>query len=181
MPLWPIAFPADLGTGAISLRPYRSDDAPAMFQALDDIRAWEHIPRAIPRDAAELDRVIRSGTADGNRTTFSIRRGALIVGTTSVIHDPGDPAGAEIGATQISPAEWGTGLNDAVKALLIDRIFAAGAAWIQLRTDERNGRSAAAIRKLGVRELGVHPDTRIRRDGTTRRSLLFRIPRPDGG
>jgi RimJ/RimL family protein N-acetyltransferase len=87
----------------------------------------------------------------------------------------------EIGGTQLTPAQWGTGLNGAIKQLLLDVVFAQGASWVQLRTDERNGRSAAAIRKLpGVRELGLREDVRTRRDGSRRRSLLFRIANPAG-
>jgi hypothetical protein len=41
-----------------------------------------------------------------------------------------------------------------------------------------NGRSAAAIRKLGARDLGVCQDHRFRRDGTRRRSRIFRLVRP---
>jgi RimJ/RimL family protein N-acetyltransferase len=56
-------------------------------------------------------------------------------------------------------------------------IFRHGAQWIQLRTDERNGRSAAAIRKLGATDLGVRQDRLVRRDGTQRCSRFFRLDR----
>jgi RimJ/RimL family protein N-acetyltransferase len=71
----------------------------------------------------------------------------------------------------------GTGVNAEVKRLLFEVIFAHGAEWIQLRTDERNGRSAAAIRKLGAADFGVRLDDRVRRDGTRRRSRFFRLAR----
>jgi len=79
--------------------------------------------------------------------------------------------------TQLDPRVWGTGVNTEVKDLLFAVIFRHGAQWIQLRTDERNGRSAAAIRKLGARDLGVHQDYLVRRDGTRRRSRIFRLDR----
>jgi RimJ/RimL family protein N-acetyltransferase len=96
---------------------------------------------------------------------------------TSVIFDPADPGGVEVGGTQLDPAVWGSGVNAAVKRLLFDAIFDYGAEWIQLRTDERNGRSAAAIRKLGAIDLGIRQDHRIRRDGSRRNSLMFRLDR----
>ena len=83
----------------------------------------------------------------------------------------------EIGGTLLGPDVWGTGVNTEVKRLLFEVIFRHGAEWIQLRTDERNGRSAAAIRKLGAADLGVHQDHRVRRDGTSRRSRIFRLDR----
>ena len=65
-----------------------------------------------------------------------------------------------------------------VKRLLLAVIFRHGAEWVQLRTDERNGRSAAAISKLGAADLGVRQEHLIRRDGRRRRSRIFRLDRP---
>jgi RimJ/RimL family protein N-acetyltransferase len=176
---WPLDVPAELAVGAVTLRPYTADDAAALFAALDDPQVWEHIPKAVPARPDDLDALLRSKLATGNRVTFTIRRGGDVVGMTSVPHDPADPDGVEVGGTQLARATWGTGLNPAVKQLLLDLVLAQGAAWVQLRTDERNERSAAAIRKLpGVRELGLREDDRTRRDGTPRRSLLFRIEHP---
>lgn len=63
--------------------------------------------------------------------------------------------------------------------MLLAALFEAGASWVQLRTDVRNTRSAAAIRKLGAVEVGVRQDSRVRRDGSLRRSVFFRIARPE--
>lgn len=174
---WPVRFPAEMTAGTISVRPYVPADAAALFEALQDERAWEHIPRAIPADAASIDESIRSRLAGGNRVTFTVRQGGRVAGMTSVLFDPDDPAGAEVGGTQLDPDVWGTGVNAEIKRLLFGVLFRHGAEWIQLRTDERNGRSAAAIRKLGAADLGVHQDHRIRRDGTRRRSRIFRLDR----
>jgi N-acetyltransferase len=72
----------------------------------------------------------------------------------------------------------GTGVNTTVKRLLLAVIFGHDAEWVQLRTDERNGRSAAAIQKFGATELGIRQEHLVRRDGTRRRSRIFRIERP---
>ena len=174
---WPVRFPAEMTAGTISVRPYDQADAAELFGSLQDERTWEHIPRVIPADAAALDESVQSKLADGLRATFTVRQDGRVVGMTSVIFDPGDPAGAEVGGTQLDPGVWGTGVNTEVKRLLFEVIFRHGAEWIQLRTDERNGRSAAAIRKLGAADLGVHQDHRVRRDGTSRRSRIFRLDR----
>jgi RimJ/RimL family protein N-acetyltransferase len=94
-----------------------------------------------------------------------------------VPHTP-DPAGAEIGGTLLDPGVWGTGVNTQVKRLLLALIFRHGAQWVQLRTDERNRRSAAAIRKLGATDLGIRQELLVRRDGTRRQSRIFRLDRP---
>jgi RimJ/RimL family protein N-acetyltransferase len=145
---------------------------------LDHAAAWEHIPRSIPTSPRELHEQVAGSLAGGNRVTLTIRRGEEIVGMTSVFFDDREPHGVEIGATPLDPAAWGTGVNSAAKRLLTTALFTAGVEWIQFRTDERNHRSAAALRKLGARELGVRQDTLVRRDGTLRRSIFFRLERP---
>ena len=175
-----MTFPDHLSEGEVSLRSYQRSDADALFVALSDERVWEHIPRDMPADAAALDAAIRANLEDGDRQTLVIRVGDQVVGTTSVMFDPTDPDGVEIGATQLDPSVWGSGANGAGKRLLLAALFAQGARWVQLRTDERNLRSAAAIRKLGARDLGIRPDRHIRRDGTRRRSHFFRVERPAG-
>jgi len=149
---WPVRFPAEMSAGTISVRSYDPADAAELFESLADERVWEHMSRAIPADAAALDEVIRSRLADGYRATFTARQGGRVVGITSVLFDPHDPAGAEVGGTLLDPGVWGTGVNTEVKRLLLAVIFRHGAQWVQLRTDERNGRSAAAERTVGRRD-----------------------------
>jgi RimJ/RimL family protein N-acetyltransferase len=175
---WPVRFPAEMSAGTISVRSYDPADAAELFGSLADERVWEHMSRAIPADAAALDEVIRARLADGCRVTFTIRQGGRAAGITSVLFDPDDPAGAEVGGTLLDPGVWGTGVNTEVKRLLLAVIFGHGAQWVQLRTDERNGRSAAAIRKLGAADLGIRQEHLVRRDGTRRRSRIFRLGGP---
>lgn len=176
---WPVRFPAEMSAGTISVRSYDPGDAAELFESLADERVWEHMSRGIPADAAELDDLIRAKFADGYWTTFTIRQDRRAVGITSVQFDPHDPAGAEVGGTLLDPGVWGSGVNTEVKRLLLAVIFHHGAEWVQLRTDDRNGRSAAAIRKLGATDLGTRQEHHVRRDGTRRRSRIFRIDRPE--
>jgi RimJ/RimL family protein N-acetyltransferase len=112
--------------------------------------------------------------------TFTIWQRERAVGITSVSFDPQDPAGAEVGGTLLGPRVWGTGVNTEVKRLLLAILFQHGAQWVQLRTDERNVRSAAAIRKLGATDLGLRQEDLVRRDGTRRTSWIFRLDRDEG-
>jgi N-acetyltransferase len=175
---WPIRFSAEMSAGTTSLRSYDSTDAVELLEPLADERVWEHMSRPSPTNAAELDETIRSRLACGDRSTFTIRRNGRAVGITSVIFDPDHPAGVEIGGTLLHPRLWGAGVNTEVKRLLLGAVFRHGAEWVQLQTDERNGRSAAAIQKLGATDLGVRQEHLVRRDGTIRRSRIFRIERP---
>ena len=177
---FPAGLAAALADGPVTVRAYRESDAPELFVALSDPAVWEHIPRPVPESPEALHRQLAGALATGSRITFTLRLDGRVVGTTSFVFDPADPDGIEIGATQLDPTVWGTGVNERVKRLLAARAFDAGAEWVQLRTDERNARSIAAIRKLGVEELGVRPDTLTRRDGSTRRSAFFRLHRTAG-
>jgi N-acetyltransferase len=175
---WPIRFPAEMRSGAVTVRVYDPADAAGLFESLADERVWEHMSRGVPADAAVLDDVIRSKLAAGLQATFTVRQDGRAVGITSVLFDPRDPAGAEVGGTLLDPGVWGTGVNAAVKRLLLAVIFGHGARWVQLRTDERNGRSAAAILKLGATDLGIRQEPHVRRDGTSRLSRIFRLDPP---
>jgi RimJ/RimL family protein N-acetyltransferase len=175
---WPVRFPAEMVAGTISVVSYDPADAVELFEALSDERVWEHMSRATPADAPTLDEVIRAKLAGGYQVSFTVRQRGRAVGVTSVLFDPALPAGAEVGGTLLDPRVWGTSVNTEVKRLLLAVIFRHGAEWVQLRTDERNGRSAAAIQKLGAAELGSRYENHVRRDGTRRRSRIFRIDGP---
>ncbi len=179
--IWPIRIPREQLTDTdVSLRQYTFTDADGLYEAIRDERVWEHIPKQIPCDSAELDSTMRASSEPVQRIVFTVRQAGRIVGTPSIFSDPSAAASVEIGATQLDPAVWGTGTNDRVKQLLIRAVFEGGAQYIRFRTDERNTRSAAAIRKLGATGLGVRQDTLVRRDGTVRRSRFFRLDRPAG-
>lgn len=176
---WPIRFPTEMSEGTTSLRSYDLTDAVELLESLADERVWEYMSRASPANAVELDEIIRSRLANGDRSTFTIRQHGRAVGITSVMFDPKHRAGVEVGGTLLHPSVWGAGVNTAVKRLLLEVVFRHGAEWVQLQTDERNGRSAAAIQKLGATDLGIRQEHLVRRDGTTRRSRIFRIERPE--
>lgn len=179
--IWPVRVPeAGFEGGDVSVRPYSPADAVELFEALRDERVWEHIPRQLPQDADELDGLVRGPAAGMQRAAFTVRQGGRVVGMTSLLFDASAPEGVEIGATQFDPAVWGTGVNSVVKALMIRELFTQNAQWIRFRTDERNGRSAAAILKLGATDLGVRQDTLVRRDGSVRSSRFFQLDRPLG-
>lgn len=174
---WPIPFSTEMNAGTVSVLIYEPTDALELFESLANAPVWEHMSRAAPADVDTLDEVIRSKLGGGYRKTFTMRQGGHAVGITSVMFDPEHPGGVEVGGTLLDPGVWGTGVNAAVKRMLLAEVFRHGAEWVQLRTDERNGRSAAAILKLGAHELAPRDESFARRDGTRRRSRIFKIER----
>ncbi|UVO55503.1 GNAT family N-acetyltransferase [Sphingomonas sp. SUN039] len=88
---------------------------------------------------------------------FAVLDGDTVVGMTSYIGIDEAASSLEIGATYIAPRCRGTGFNAQMKRLLIDHAIACGFKYIIFKVDTRNGRSMAAVVKLGA----VHVETLV--------------------
>ncbi|MEO8816291.1 MAG: GNAT family N-acetyltransferase [Mycobacterium sp.] len=161
---------------SITIAGYRPADLADLFAAVDHDEVWTHIPGARPSTPDEL---VARLTAVPLQQPLVIRHDSEVVGTSSFFLDPSNPLGVEVGMTLLAPQVWSSGLNTTVKQVMLSAAFGAGAEWVQLRTDERNHRSAAAILKLrGVIEIQPRVESQwIRRDGTVRTSRMFRVPK----
>ena len=81
----------------------------------------------------------------------------------------------EIGGTYYRPHLRGTGLNRRVKDMMLSRAFDCGIRRVEVRVDRRNGRSQAAMKKLGAVREGVIRADRITWNGHVRDTVLFAI------
>ena len=81
----------------------------------------------------------------------------------------------EIGNTYYVPKLRGTGFNRRVKDLMLERAFACGFRRVEFRVDSRNGRSQAAMAKIGGVREGVIRQDRITWTGHVRDTVLFSI------
>jgi RimJ/RimL family protein N-acetyltransferase len=78
--------------------------------------------------------------------------------------------------TWYAPDVWATTINPECKFLLLQHAFETwGALRVQLKTDIKNTRSQAAIRKLGAQYEGTLRNHRLRPDGTVRDTVMFSI------
>lgn len=107
--------------------------------------------------------------------SFALFRGAALVGMSSYMGIDRDRMVLEIGSTYYVPAERGTGFNRIVKDLMLARAFACGFRRIEFRVDARNGRSQAALAKIGAVREGVLREDRITWNGHVRDTVLFSI------
>lgn len=98
-----------------------------------------------------------------------------VVGQSCYLDIRAAQSGVEIGGTWYARAAQGTTVNPAAKLLLLDHAFASGMVRVQLKTDVRNLRSQAAIRKLGGTYEGTFRKQMPRPDGTWRDSVYFSI------
>lgn len=82
----------------------------------------------------------------------------------------------EIGFTWVGEAYQGTAVNPEAKSLLLTHAFdTLGAIRVQLKTDERNLQSQAAISKLGAVREGTMRKTMILADGHHRNTVMYSI------
>ena len=107
--------------------------------------------------------------------SFALFRGERLAGMSSYMGIDLDRMVLEIGSTYYAPAERGTGLNAIVKELMLDRAFACGFRRVEFRVDSRNGRSQAAMAKIGAVREGVLREDRITWNGHVRDTVLFSI------
>ncbi|MGA9583014.1 MAG: GNAT family protein [Allosphingosinicella sp.] len=106
---------------------------------------------------------------------FSIFLGEELAGMSCYLGIDPDRAVLEIGNTYYVPKLRGTGLNRRVKDLMLGRAFACGFRRVEFRVDARNGRSQAAMARIGGVREGIIRQDRITWTGHVRDTVLFSI------
>ncbi|HEX4446617.1 MAG TPA: GNAT family protein [Polyangiaceae bacterium] len=141
---------------------------------------WTYIPNRV-RERADVERqfgVARDFHRAGTGIVFATCAGPerRIVGSTSIrLVDPNTPS-VEIGGTWIAPAWQRTRVNTEAKLLQLTHCFESlGVVRVELKTDQRNARSRAAIRRIGATEEGTFRRHMRLPDGTFRDSVYFSI------
>lgn len=164
--LW--ADPVTLEGQAVRLRPLELDDVPALFEAGRYSALWQwtmdnpgesesamrsYVERALANQAAGIDLPFTQIDPQSGRTIGSTRIHRVYDGDQTL----------EIGWTWITPEFQRTRVNTESKYLLLCHAFEAmDALRLQLKTDDRNVVSQAAILRLGAKFEGV-----LRRNCTT--------------
>ncbi|HEX8580191.1 MAG TPA: GNAT family protein [Allosphingosinicella sp.] len=110
-----------------------------------------------------------------NWRCFAIHLAGRVVGMSCFLGIDPERAVLEIGNTYYVPALRGTGFNRRVKDLMLNRAFDCGFRRVEFRVDARNGRSQAAMAKLGAVREGVLRADRITWTGHVRDTVLFSI------
>lgn len=113
--------------------------------------------------------------APGNQVALAIFDGDRLVGMSSYLYVDEVHRTLEIGRTYIAPQMRGTGFNRRLKQLMLDRAFASGFTRVEFRIDTRNGRSMAAVEKLGAVREGTIRKHRITWTGHVRDSAVYGI------
>ncbi len=171
----------------VLVRPYREDDAAALYEAVaesrEHIRPWlpfadEH--QTVEESLAVIRHFISNWLVREEMTValFDAQTGQYAGG--SGLH----PRNWEIGFFEIGywvrkSAEGKGYISEAVK-LLTDYAFASlQANRVMIRCDARNNRSAAVPRRLGFVEEALLRNDSIATDGTIRSTLVFSLTPDD--
>jgi RimJ/RimL family protein N-acetyltransferase len=149
--------PRTLPGRLITLEPLEERHHDALLLAAADPETWTYIP-IDPREgfASRLPWMVKEN-AEGRLITFVVRRLAdgAVVGSTSYLNIAPADARVEIGFTWYTAEARGGAVNPEAKFLLLENAFGAHYNRVEFKTDARNARSRAALRKLGAKEEGI--------------------------
>ena len=120
------------------------------------------------------DSISRYVTNPSNRT-FVLFDGDELAGMSSYLGIDPNRQVLEIGGTFYRPHLRGTGFNRRAKDMMLGRAFDCGIRRVEFRVDRRNGRSQAAMKKLGAVREGVLRADRATWTGHVRDTVLFAI------
>jgi RimJ/RimL family protein N-acetyltransferase len=163
-----------MGEGDLSLDPMAEAHREALKAACaEDLDIWPIY--ATSYDPDHFDESFDLIRSRPSWRCFSIFLSGDLVGKSCYLGIDSDRSVLEIGSTYYVPRLRGTGLNRRVKDLMLERAFGCGFRRVEFRVDSRNGRSQAAMAKIGGVREGVIRQDRITWTGHVRDTVLFSI------
>lgn len=168
----------------VRLEPLALEHTGGLLAAADSSGIWDWLSFEI-RDRREAERFVRTALRSRDERgdhpfAVILRDSERVVGSTRYLDVHPEHRTLEIGYTWYSPSVWATTVNPECKFLLMRHAFEVwGANRVAFKTDLRNRRSQAAIRKLGARFEGTLRNDRVRRDGSLRDTLVFSVTRAE--
>lgn len=165
---------APMSDAGARMEPLREDHREALRAACaEDAEIWTIYPSRF--FGPEFDPAFDKCFGNPRDIAFAIFDGVELVGMSAFLSTDPDNKALEIGRTYLAPRMRGSGLNARIKALMLDRAFACGFTRAEFRIDTRNGRSIAAVEKLGARREGVLRANRITWTGYVRDTAVYSI------
>jgi RimJ/RimL family protein N-acetyltransferase len=135
------------------------------------------MPHDVSAGVGAVIRGLAEENAQGRMITYAVRRLSddALVGSTSYLALAPEHAKVEIGATWYQPSAQATAVNPEAKYLLLSNAFGADYNRVELKTDARNARSRAAMKKMGATEEGTLRGHMWMPQGYFRDSVYFSI------
>jgi N-acetyltransferase len=167
----------------VRLEPLAEEHRDGLASAADHPEIWTHMPIDASGCgfAGWFDGSLELALT-GREAVWAVRSlsdGALMGSTRYLAIEPAHRR-LEIGHTWYAPQVWRTQVNPACKLALMRYAFETlGCNRIELKTDNLNLRSQAAIAALGATREGVFRAHMVRRDGSLRDSVYFSVVRSE--
>jgi RimJ/RimL family protein N-acetyltransferase len=166
----------------VRLEPLVPDHADGLFEASQDPVIWTFLPMPQPTGIGDVRKWIDdtlSAQRAGTDVAFATVRSSdgKVMGTTRFLDIRRPHRALEIGWTWLAPVAQRTAINTEAKYLMLRHAFEVqGALRMQLKTDERNEKSRAAIARLGAVFEGILRNYQTRaHDGYVRNTAMFSI------
>lgn len=173
-----ILEPAVMTHPLVTLAPLSHEHAPALAAAAAEGALWQRAwYTSVPEPDAmgeEIDRRLAlHGT--GAIVPWAVVVGGRAVGMTTYLHIEAHTPRLEIGSTWMAVSAQGTGVNPAIKLLMLERAFdVLGCIAVEFRTHWHNRQSRDAIERLGAKQDGVLRSHQVVK-GTLRDTVVYSI------
>jgi RimJ/RimL family protein N-acetyltransferase len=169
--------PVTLTGSHVRLEPLARAHAADLFLAADrDEEVFRWLSWEAPQTEAEMAAIVESYLVSPDCEPFAVIEAGTgrAVGVTSFFDASTKDEWLEIGGTWYARRVWRTAVNTESKLLLLTHAFEElGMGRVVWKTDHRNERSQAAIKRLGAQYEGTFRRARRRKDGSWRDSVYF--------
>lgn len=173
--------PVRLAGTQVLLEPLERRHLPALQAAATDPAIFTWFLTRPLGEPGEMERWVEDALraqAAGAEVAFVVVRRAdgRVVGSTRYLDLRRPHRALEIGNTWLERAAQRTAINTETKLLLLTHAFEGlGAARVQLKTDERNASSRAALLRLGCTFEGILRRYQARHDGFLRNTAMYSL------
>lgn len=172
--------PIELTGMRAKLVPMREEHIDGLFEVGNYPDIWMYMPWEMTEHEhmAKWVRKALAAQEKGTELPWVVidRESDKIVGSTRYLNIVAPHRQLEIGSTWYTPAVQRTRFNTECKYLLLRHAFETlDYVRVQIKTDARNERSQAAIRRLGAQYEGILRKSMILPDGYVRDTVYFSI------
>ncbi|MEH6550688.1 MAG: GNAT family N-acetyltransferase [Pseudomonadales bacterium] len=134
----------------VTLRPLLRNDFSGLYKAASDPIIWETHPDSTRyKEDVFQERFFEGAITSGGALTVIDNESGHIIGSSRYYKFLPDKHEISIGYTFLEKAVWGSGINQEIKALMLEHIFSSvNTVWFGV--GEINLRSRKAVEKLGA-------------------------------
>ena len=164
----------------VLLKPLGQEDAQGILEAGSYPEIWPYLSTTIEKMDDVHNFVDNALSAKNAKTEFPFvivdKNSGQIIGSTRFMDIDENHKRLEIGTSWITPVFWRTTINTNCKYLLLQYCFEVlNLQRVQIKTDFENVRAQKAIERIGGEKEGVLRNHMVRKDGTTRHTVMYSI------